>query len=191
LTGFLFWTILISVPIINGPRAGTVRSKACGEVKTSVKQEAPPSIRWSSSRDYEEINSKDLSLLESSLQGFDVEKTERLLRSLASMYAGGYEKRLEDEEVRFWTNWAGIKTYKTFGGFPQLSDLELSFLFYAVGKLFVPLLLHEKGVKSESFKRLSPKEQEDAVSEVLDVIWENHLIRILQILPSLFQRISE
>ena len=133
-------------------------------------------------KDYEEINSKDLSLLESSLQGFDVEKTERLLKALASMYVGGYEKRLEDEDVRYWTNWAGIKTYKTFGGFPQLSDLELSFLFYAVGKLFVPLLLHEKGVKSESFKRLSPKEQEDAVSEVLDVIWENHLIRILQIL---------
>jgi hypothetical protein len=142
-------------------------------------------------KDYEEINSKDLSLLESSLQGFDVEKTERLLKALASMYVGGYEKRLEDEEVRYWTNWAGIKTYKTFGGFPQLSDLELSFLFYAVGKLFVPLLLHEKGVKSESFKRLSPKEQDGAVSEVLDVIWENHLIRILQILPSLFQGSSE
>jgi len=120
-----------------------------------------------------------------------VEKTERLLKALASMYVGGYEKRLEDEDVRYWTNWAGIKTYKTLGGFPQLSDVELSFLFYAVGKLFVPLLLHEKGVKSESFKRLSPKEQEEAVSEVLDVIWENHLIRILQILPSLFQGISE
>jgi len=106
-----------------------------------------------------------------------VEKTERLLKALASMYVGGYEKRLEDEEVRYWTNWAGIKTYKTFGGFPQLSDLELSFLFY--------------GVKSESFKKLSPKEQEEAVSEVLDVIWENHLIRILQILPSLFQGSSE
>jgi len=48
LTGFFFWTIaiVINVPIIKGPRAGAVRSEACGEVKTSVKQEAPP---WSSS----------------------------------------------------------------------------------------------------------------------------------------------
>jgi hypothetical protein len=75
-------------------------------------------------KDYEEINSKDLSLLESSLQGFDVEKTERLLKALASMYVGGYEKRLEDEDVRYWTNWAGIKTYRTFGGFPRLSDVD-------------------------------------------------------------------
>ena len=29
-----------------------------------------------------------------------------------SMYVGGYEKRVEDPEVRYWTNWAGIKTYK-------------------------------------------------------------------------------
>jgi hypothetical protein len=49
LTGFLFWTIVIDVLIIKGPRAGAARSKACGEVKTSVKQEAPPSIGWSSS----------------------------------------------------------------------------------------------------------------------------------------------
>ncbi len=142
-------------------------------------------------KDYEEINSKDIHLLESFLQDFEIEKTQRLLKALVSMYVGGYEKRLEDEDVRCWTNWAGIKTYKTFGGFPQLSDMELSFLFYAMGKLFVPLLLHEKGVKSESFKRLSPEEQEEAVSEVLDVIWENHLIRILQILPSLFQKTEE
>ncbi|MCS7285483.1 MAG: hypothetical protein NZ527_07165, partial [Hydrogenobacter thermophilus] len=64
-----------------------------------------------------------------------------------------------------------------------LSDEELSFLFYCLGKLFVPLLLHEKGVKSESFKALSKEEQESAVSDVLDTIWENHIIRILQVLP--------
>jgi len=60
-------------------------------------------------------------------------------------------------------------------------------LFYSLGKIFVPLLLHEKGVKSESFKALSPEEQEKAVSDVLDTVWENHFIRILQILPSLIE----
>jgi hypothetical protein len=27
----LFWTIIIDVPIIKGPRVGTTRSEACGE----------------------------------------------------------------------------------------------------------------------------------------------------------------
>jgi len=107
----------------------------------------------------------------------------RLLKAILSMYVGGMEKRIKDEEIKRWTDWGGKKTYQTFNGFPQLSDEELSFLFYSLGKLFVPLLLHEKGVKSETFKRLPPKEQEDAVLEVLDTLWENHLIRILQILP--------
>ncbi|MFN3599246.1 MAG: hypothetical protein ACK4VK_05890 [Aquificaceae bacterium] len=47
------------------------------------------------------------------------------------------------------------------------------------------MLLHEKGVKSEAFKGLSKEEQERAVQEELEVVWENHLIRILQILPFL------
>jgi hypothetical protein len=29
----LFWTIIIDVPIIKGPRVGTTRSKACGEAE--------------------------------------------------------------------------------------------------------------------------------------------------------------
>ncbi|MFN7065037.1 MAG: hypothetical protein ACK4OF_02660 [Aquificaceae bacterium] len=45
--------------------------------------------------------------------------------------------------------------------------------------------MHEKGVKSEAFKGLSPEEQERVVQEELEVIWENHLIRILQISPFL------
>lgn len=107
----------------------------------------------------------------------------RISKAIVSMYVGGLEHRLLDEDVKRWTDWAGKKTYKTFNGFPQLSDEELSFLFYCLGKLFVPLLLHEKGVKSESFKALDQSKQEYAVSEVLDTIWENHIIRILQILP--------
>ncbi len=98
------------------------------------------------------------------------------------MYIGGMEHRIKDEEIRYWTNWAGIKTYKTFNGFPGLSDKQLNFLFYAVGKLYVPLLLHERGVKSESFKSLSTQDQEKAVTDELEVIWENHLIRILQVI---------
>lgn len=101
------------------------------------------------------------------------------------MYVGDYEKRLEDSEVRCWTNWAGIRTYRTFNAFPQLSDIELSFVFYAIGKVFVPMLLHERGGRSESFKKLPPEEQEKAVMEELEVIWENHLIRVLQIIPYL------
>ncbi len=109
----------------------------------------------------------------------------RLLRALVSMYIGGMEHRVKDDEIRYWTNWAGIKTYKTFNGFPNLSDKQLNFLFYAIGKLFVPLLFHERGVKSESFKSLSPEDQEKAVTDELEVIWENHLIRILQVLDYL------
>ncbi|WP_029551513.1 hypothetical protein [Thermocrinis jamiesonii] len=138
-------------------------------------------------KEYEAIRSKDYSIYESEIKKLYPEAEERSLRALVCMYVGGYEKRLEDEDVRFWANWAFVKTYKTFGGLRQLSEKELCFLFYSMGKLFVPLLLHEKGVKSESFKALSREEQERAVSDVLETVWENHFIRILQILPSLFE----
>ncbi len=136
-------------------------------------------------KDYQEISSRDMQKLAQETQSLYPEKDERLLKALISMYVGGYERRLEDPEIRYWTNWAGIKTYRTFNRFPQLSDMELAFVFYAIGKVFVPLLLHERGVKSESFKSLSPEDQEKAVMEELEVIWENHLIRVLQILPFL------
>ncbi len=136
-------------------------------------------------KDYEKINSRDIHKLAQEIEEMYPEQEERLFKALISMYVGGYEKRLEDPEIRYWTNWAGIKTYRTFNGFPQLSDMELAFAFYAMGKVFVPLLLHEKGVKSKSFKGLSQEEQEKAVMEELEVIWENHLIRVLQILPFL------
>ncbi|MCS6998318.1 MAG: hypothetical protein RMH93_05245 [Aquificaceae bacterium] len=136
-------------------------------------------------KDYDLIVSKGLEGLQEEIRDLYPEVEERLLRALLSLHVGGYEKRLEDREVRYWTNWAGLKTYRTFNSFPQLSELELAFLFYAMGKVFVPLLLHERGVKSESFKRLTPEEQERAVMEELEVIWENHLIRLLQIIPFL------
>ncbi len=138
-------------------------------------------------REYENIESKVRYLRESEINKLYPEIDERSLKALGCMHVGGYEKRLEDQDVLFWTNWAFFKTYKTFGGLSQLSEKELCFLFYSLGKIFVPLLLHEKGVKSESFKALSPEEQEKAVSDVLDTVWENHFIRILQILPSLIE----
>jgi len=60
-TRFLFWTIIVDVPIIKGPRVVTTRSKAfkgmlwwmtvSGYLKSyhAFKQEAPPFISWSSS----------------------------------------------------------------------------------------------------------------------------------------------
>ncbi|WP_448587502.1 hypothetical protein [Thermocrinis sp.] len=138
-------------------------------------------------RDYESIKERDTSQLKRELRELYPQVDERLTKALLCMHVGGFEKRLEDEEVRHWTHWAFAKTCKTFGGFSQLSERELCFIFYSLGKLFVPLLMHEKGVKSESFKALSREDQEKAVSDVLDTLWENHLIRILQILPSLFE----
>lgn len=135
--------------------------------------------------DYQLITSKELEELRADMEKVCPEPDDRLLRALIAMGVGGYEKRLEDPEVKYWTYWAGLKTYNTFNRFPQLSDVELAFLFYAMGKLFVPLLLHERGVKSESFKGLSMQDKEKAVMDELEVIWENHLIRILQILPFL------
>lgn len=96
------------------------------------------------------------------------------------MYVGGMERRVEDEEIRRWTNWAAVKTYRTFNGLPNLTDKELAFAFYSIGKLFVPLLMHERGVKSESFKKLPKEEQEEAVFDELDTIWETQLTLILQ-----------
>jgi hypothetical protein len=133
--------------------------------------------------DYEKILNSDLGFIAEELKELGIDSPEdRLLKAVRSMYVGGMEHRVEDPEIRRWTNWAALKTYKTFNSFPNLNDTELSFVFYAIGKLFVPLLMHKRGVKSESFKRLSPKEQEDAVLDELDTIWETQLTLILQAL---------
>ena len=137
-------------------------------------------------QDYEKIEQSDLDLIKEEIKDlWEGKSDDRLLKAIRSMYVGGMEKRVEDPEIRKWTNWAGVKTYKTFNGFPQLSDRELSFVFYAIGKLFVPLLLHQRGVKSEPFKRLSKEEQEEAVFDELDTIWETQLTLILQALQFL------
>ncbi len=132
-------------------------------------------------KDYERIINSDLSFIHNELKELGVEKiNDRLLRAVRSMYVGGMEHRVEDEEIRKWTNWAAVKTYDTFNGFPNLNDTELSFAFYSIGKLFVPLLMHERGVKSEPFKKLSREEQEEVVFDELDTIWETQLTLILQ-----------
>ena len=137
-------------------------------------------------RDYEKIERSDLELIKGEVRELlGQEPNERLLKAVRSMYVGGMERRVEDPEIRSWTSWAAVKTYETFNEFPILSDLELAFVFYSVGKLFVPLLMHERGVKSESFKRLSREEQEEAVFEELDTIWETQLTLILQALQFL------
>lgn len=137
-------------------------------------------------KDYERIENSDLEVIKEEIKDlWDEEPDERLLKAIRSMYVGGMEHRVEDPEIRRWTNWAAIKTYRTFNRFPVLSDIELAFVFYAIGKLFVPLLLHERGVKSEAFKRLSKEEQEEAVFEELDTIWETQLTLILQALEFL------
>ncbi|NPA41204.1 MAG: DUF3467 domain-containing protein [Aquificae bacterium] len=137
-------------------------------------------------KDYDKIEQSDLDLIREEVKDLlGEEPDERLLKAVRSMYVGGMEKRVEDEEIRRWTNWAAVKTFNTFNRFPILSDIELAFVFYAIGKLFVPLLMHERGVKSEAFKRLSPEEQEEAVFEELDTIWETQLTLILQALQFL------
>ena len=137
-------------------------------------------------RDYERILSSDLSSVKEELKDdFGEVPEERLLTAIRAMYVGGMEERVEDKEVRSWTNWAGLKTYRTFNGFPNLSDIEVAFVFYALGKLFVPLLLHQRGVKSEAFKALSREDQEEAVFEELDTLWETQLTLILQALQLL------
>ncbi len=151
-------------------------------------QEIHRFINWKERflKDYERIEQGDLdSIREEVKELLGEEPNERLLKAVRSMYVGGMERRVEDPQIRRWTNWAAVKTYKTFNGFPLLSDIELSFVFYAIGKLFVPLLLHERGVKSEAFNRLSPEEQEEAVFDELDTIWETQLTLILQALQFL------
>ncbi len=137
-------------------------------------------------RDYEKIEGSDLELIREEVKELlGEEPDERLLKAVRSMYVGGMERRVEDPEIRRWTNWAAVKTYKTFNRFPILTEPELAFVFYAIGKLFVPLLMHERGVKSQAFKKLSPEEQEEAVFEELDTIWETQLTLILQALQFL------
>lgn len=136
--------------------------------------------------DYEKIESSDLDLMRDEVRELlGREPDDRLLKAVRSMYVGGMERRVEDPEIRRWTNWAAVKTYKTFNEFPILSDTELAFVFYSIGKLFVPLLMHERGVKSEAFRRLSQEEQEEAVLDELDTIWETQLTLILQALQFL------
>jgi len=137
-------------------------------------------------RDLPKIEEADLEALKREIKPlWEGEPDKRALLAVRSMYVGGVERRVEDKEVRRWTNWAALKTYRTFNGFPNLSTVEMCFVFYAIGKLFVPLLLHERGVKSEAFKKLSEEEQEEAVFEELDTIWETQLTLILQALEFL------
>ncbi len=137
-------------------------------------------------KNYEKIEQTDLDVIKEEIKEiWDEESDDRLLKAIRSMYVGGMEQRVEDPDIRRWTNWAAVKTYKTFNRFPILSDIELAFVFYSIGKLFVPLLMHERGVKSESFKKLSKEEQEEAVFEELDTIWETQLTLILQALQFL------
>ncbi len=131
--------------------------------------------------DLEKIERADLSRIREEIRELlEEEPEERLLKAVKALHVGGMERRVEDPEVRRWANWGAVKTYKTFNGFPNLSDTELYFVFYGLGKLFVPLLLHERGVKSEPFKRLSKEEQEEAVLDELDTLWETQLTLILQ-----------
>ncbi|MFN7065038.1 MAG: hypothetical protein ACK4OF_02665 [Aquificaceae bacterium] len=97
-------------------------------------------------RDHEKITSKGLEDLAKKIENIYSEVEERFLKAILSMYLGGYGKRVQDPEVRYWTNWAGVKTYKTFNKFPQLSDIEVSFLFYSIGKRSLSLYFCTKRV---------------------------------------------
>ncbi len=105
---------------------------------------------------------------------------DRLALAIASAIIGGIESRTKDEEVRRWAIWGVEQTMKTFNGFPRLSENQLSYLFFVLGRHFIPILLHEKGIKSDSFKALSEEEQIKAVMDVLDINFENVVIRCLQ-----------
>lgn len=105
---------------------------------------------------------------------------ERLAIAIASAIIGGIESRTKDEEVRRWAIWGVEQTMKTFNNFPKLSENQLSYLFFVLGRHFIPVLLHEKGIKSDSFKALSEEEQLKAVMDVLDINFENVVIRCLQ-----------
>ncbi|MDQ7039170.1 MAG: DUF3467 domain-containing protein [Aquificota bacterium] len=151
-------------------------------------QEVKRFILWKDRflEDLNRIEEADLSSIKEEVKGLiGDEPEERLLRAIRAMYVGGMERRVEDPDIRRWTNWGAVKTYETFNGFPNLSDTELYFVFYSIGKIFVPLLLHERGVKSEPFRKLSKEEQEEAVLDELDTIWETQLTLILQALQLL------
>ncbi len=106
--------------------------------------------------------------------------SERLALAIASAIIGGIESRTKDEEVRKWAIWGVEQTMNTFNNFPKLSENQLSYLFFVLGRHFIPVLLHEKGIKSDSFKALSEEEQLKAVMDVLDINFENVVIRCLQ-----------
>lgn len=110
----------------------------------------------------------------------DFTQDPRTSLAIASAIIGGIESRTKDEEVRRWAIWGVLETLKTFNNFPRLSDNQISYLFFVLGRHFIPILLHEKGVKSESFKALTEEEQIKAVSDVLDINFENVVIRCLQ-----------
>jgi hypothetical protein len=136
--------------------------------------------------DLAKIEGGDLEPLRSEIKDLTGEDPDtRLLKAIKSMYVGGMERRLEDPWVRRWALWGGLKTYETFNGFPGLEERELCFVFYSLGKIFIPLLLHERGVRSEAFRKLSREDQEKAVLEELDTIWETQLTLILQSLQFL------
>ncbi len=151
-------------------------------------QEVKRFITWKEKfvKDLDRIENADLSSIREEIKDlWEGDPDERVLKAVRSMYVGGMERRVEDPEVRAWTNWGAVKTYRTFNGFPGLTDIEVCFVFYCLGKLFVPLLLHERGVKSETFKRLSKEEQEEAVLDELDTLWETQITLILQALQLL------
>ena len=127
----------------------------------------------------------DTRLLEDLRSILGKEPEERLLMAVSALRAGGGMWRLEDPEVRFWAVRGAVETYRAFNGFPHLSEEELAFVFYALGKLFVPLLMHERGVRSERFKSMSPAEREKAVLAELDTLWETQLPLILRALQLL------
>ncbi|MEN3033613.1 MAG: hypothetical protein ABDH18_01315 [Aquificaceae bacterium] len=109
----------------------------------------------------------------------------RFEKAMEAMRFGGRKERLLDSRVLYWTDFCGNYTYRLFNSFENLTDEELCFVFYVLGKLFIPLLLHERGVCSEAFSKLSEKEQEEAVLEEINAILENKIVGLLQSLPYL------
>lgn len=112
-------------------------------------------------------------------ESFD-QQDKRMALAIASAIIGGIESRTHDIEIKKWAMWGVLETMKTFNNFSKLSDNQLSYLFFVLGRHFIPTLLHDRGVKSESFKNLSEEEQLKAVEDVLDINFENVVIRCLQ-----------
>ncbi len=110
----------------------------------------------------------------------DFTENPRTSLAIASAIIGGIESRTKDEETKYWAIWGVLETLKTFNGFPRLSNNQLSYLFFVLGRHFIPVLLHEKGVKSDAFKSLNKDDQIKAVQDVLDINFENVVIRCLQ-----------